>query len=112
MDHGCLIIGRIDAGDLVITGAADRGVARIHDRPSRWMTKSLEVIGSPSDQKMHGLRFQVSVRPSAETPPFSALGISVGSVGNQVVLVVPLAGADTEHLPDPGGKAHIAERPN
>ena len=42
-------------------------------------TISLDVIGSPSDQKMHGLSFQVSVRPSAETPPFSALGISVAA---------------------------------
>ena len=42
-------------------------------------TKSLEVIGSPSDQKMHGLSFQVMVRPSAETPPLSALGISVAA---------------------------------
>ena len=40
-------------------------------------TKSLDVIGWPSDQKMQGLSFQVMVRPSAETSPLAALGISV-----------------------------------
>src|ERR1044071_3514757 len=49
-------------------------------------TTSLDVIGSPSDQKIHGFRCQVTVRPSAETPPLSVVGTSAASSGMKLAL--------------------------
>src|SRR5512135_2830674 len=47
---------------------------------------SFEVIGCPSDQKIQDLSFHVTVRPSADTPPLSALGISVAKYGTRLFL--------------------------
>src|SRR5580765_5214992 len=47
---------------------------------------SLDVIGWPSDQKMQGLSFQVTVRPSAETPPLSVVGTSAANSGMKLAL--------------------------
>src|SRR5688572_4761665 len=47
---------------------------------------SAEVNGVPSDQKRQSFNFQVIVKPSAETPPLSAVGISAASSGMKLFL--------------------------
>ena len=58
-------------------------------------TASLAVTGEPSDQSSPSLSFQVIVVKSADTPPFSTVGISCARSGARSPLVVARHGSIT-----------------